>query len=48
MNSATTSSEKTVQDYVQTAKSIEEISNAAEHLNTLTEELSNVLNKFKT
>lgn len=29
-------------------KSIEEISNAAEHLNTLTEELNNVLNKFKT
>jgi methyl-accepting chemotaxis protein len=69
MNSATTSSEKTVQDYVVTGenidnivkkiehaakntisntKSIEEISSAAEHLNALTEELNNVLNKFKT
>ncbi len=69
MNSATTSSEKTVQDYIKTgnridkivqkienaaqnsssnAQSIEEISNAAEHLNALTEELNNVLGKFKT
>ena len=69
MNSATTSSEKTVQDYIKTGKridkivqkiehatqnsssnaqSIEEISNAAEHLNALTEELNNVLGKFKT
>ncbi len=29
-------------------KSIEEISNSAEHLNSLTEELNNVLEKFKT
>jgi len=69
MNSATTSSEKTVQDYVATGnnidaivkkiehaaqntisntRSIEEISSAAEHLNALTEELNNVLSKFKT
>ena len=30
------------------ARSVEDISSAAEHLNALTEELNNVLNKFKT
>jgi methyl-accepting chemotaxis protein len=69
MNIATNSSEKTVQDYIETgnnldkivqkinnasqdssenADSIKEISKAAEHLNELTEELNNVLNKFRT
>jgi len=69
MNHATASSEKTVQDYIETGKrideivskinlinentisntrNIEEISSAAEHLRKLTEELSEVLNKFKT
>jgi len=69
MNNATNSSEKTVQDYIDTGKrvdsivkqidiinsntttntrSIEEISGAADHLNKLTEELSLVLEKFRT
>jgi methyl-accepting chemotaxis protein len=69
MNSATSSSERTVHDYIETgnnidqivqkieqaaknsisnAKNIESISGAAEHLNRLTEELNNVLGKFKT
>ena len=69
MNNATHSSEKTVQDYINTGKkidiivqqiqqvhdnttsntkSIDEIGKAASHLSDLTEELNNVLNKFKT
>jgi len=40
---------KQVHDNTETnTKSIEEISNGAEHLNTLTDELNNVLGKFKT
>lgn len=69
MENATLSSEKTVQDYIDTGKkvdtivtklneisgnttantrSIEEISSATEHLNQMTEELNEVLGKFKT
>ncbi len=69
MNRATKSSDKTVHNYIETSKNIdeivkkiesasdhstsnaqdiEEISEASKHLNNLTAELNDVLNKFKT
>ncbi len=69
MNRATKSSDKTVNNYIETSKNIdeivkkiesasdhsasnardiEEISEASKHLNNLTAELNDVLNKFKT